>query len=53
MKGLFLGQAQFAEAISEVSDDTRNYLHGDGTSKYYHSFQNFQITIASDCQLSF
>ena len=28
-------------------------MHGDGTSKYHHHFENFQITATSGRQLSF
>ena len=44
---------QVAEAMLEdVSGDSGNCLHGDGTSKYRH-FQNFQITTTSGRQLFF
>ena len=53
-EALFLGQIQVAEAMLEdVSGDSGNCLHGDGTSKYHRHFQNFQITTTNGRQLSF
>ena len=41
-EALFLGQIQVGEAMLEdVSGDSGNRLHGDGTSKYHRHFQNF------------
>ena len=53
-EALFLGQMQVAEAMLEdVSGDSGNCLHGDGTSKYHCHFKYFQITATSCRQLSF
>ena len=39
--------------LEDVSGDSGNCLHGDGTSKYHRHFQNFQIATTSGRQLSF
>ena len=39
--------------LEDVSGDSGNCLHDDGTSKYHRHFQDFQITTTSGRQLSF
>ncbi|XP_047126660.1 uncharacterized protein LOC100206568 [Hydra vulgaris] len=51
---LILAQIQVSEEmLDNVEKDTGNCLHGDGTTKYYRHYQNFQLTSKSGKMLSF